>query len=83
MEIVTPDACAFQGEVQQIQVEAYEGKMGVLEHHAPFVGMLREGSIVCDIPQGKIAFEASEGIIKIERNQVDIIVQWCRKGGSH
>ncbi|MCL2680849.1 MAG: ATP synthase F1 subunit epsilon [Coriobacteriia bacterium] len=43
VDVVTPEANAFSGEVKSIVVTAPDGEMGVLPMHAPLIAELGEG----------------------------------------
>jgi len=45
LEIVTPEASIFQGEVESVTVPGTEGEFQMLENHAPIVSLLQEGNI--------------------------------------
>jgi F-type H+-transporting ATPase subunit epsilon len=42
LEIVTPEASIFQGEVESVTVPGTEGEFQMLENHAPIVSLLQE-----------------------------------------
>jgi F-type H+-transporting ATPase subunit epsilon len=45
LEIVTPEASIFQGEVESVTVPGTEGEFQMLENHASIVSLLQEGNI--------------------------------------
>ena len=45
LEIVTPEASIFQGEVESVTVPGVVGEFQMLENHAPIVSLLQEGNI--------------------------------------
>ncbi len=45
LEIVTPEAGIFKGEVESVTVPGTEGEFQMLENHAPIVSLLQEGNI--------------------------------------
>lgn len=83
LEILTPHGIEARLEVSALRIQAYEGKMGVLRNHAPFLGMLKKGVISCDTEEGRQEFRSSDGFIKIEGNHIDIFVDWCKRDENH
>ena len=44
LEIVTPEASIFQGEVESVTVPGVVGQFQILNNHAPIVSLLQEGN---------------------------------------
>jgi F-type H+-transporting ATPase subunit epsilon len=44
-ELVTPERLVRQGTAYMVTVPGVEGDFGVLEHHAPFMTVLRDGPL--------------------------------------
>ncbi len=45
LEIVTPEASIFQGDVESVTVPGVNGEFQMLNHHAPIVSLLQEGKV--------------------------------------
>lgn len=45
LEIVTPEASIFQGEVESVTVPGVTGYFQLLNHHAPIVSLLQAGNV--------------------------------------
>ncbi|PWA05265.1 F0F1 ATP synthase subunit epsilon [Flavobacterium psychrotolerans] len=45
LEIVSPEAKLFSGEVTSVSLPGVEGSFQILNHHAPIVATLKEGVI--------------------------------------
>ncbi|NOQ92137.1 MAG: hypothetical protein GQ552_05395 [Flavobacteriaceae bacterium] len=45
LEIVTPEASIFQGDVESVTVPGINGEFQMLNHHAPIVSLLQEGKV--------------------------------------
>jgi F-type H+-transporting ATPase subunit epsilon len=54
LEIVTPEASIFQGEVESVTVPGVDGQFQMLNNHAPIVSLLQEGNIKI---QGDLSFD--------------------------
>ena len=45
LEIVSPEATLFSGEVSSVTVPGVNGEFQMLENHAPIVSLLQEGQV--------------------------------------
>ena len=45
LEIVTPEAVLFSGEIDSVAVPGINGEFQMLNNHAPIVSLLQEGTI--------------------------------------
>lgn len=54
LEIVSPEATLFTGEVTSVAVPGVNGEFQMLSNHAPIVSLLQEGKVII---QGDITIE--------------------------
>ena len=91
LEIVTPEASIFQGEVESVTVPGVDGQFQMLNNHAPIVSLLQEGNIKI---QGDLNFDEAyedrfksvdkttsvlnikSGTIELNDNKIIILVDW-------
>jgi F-type H+-transporting ATPase subunit epsilon len=45
LSLISPECVVFAGDVKMIVIPGAKGEFGVLDHHAPFMTMLREGPV--------------------------------------
>lgn len=45
LEIVTPEETLYSGEVESVSVPGMEGDFQMLDHHAPIVSLLTDGTV--------------------------------------
>ncbi len=64
LEIITPEAKLFSGEVDSVQLPGIEGSFQLLNNHAPIISALTKGTIKLDLAQGKQTFEPIEGKVE-------------------
>jgi F-type H+-transporting ATPase subunit epsilon len=79
LELVTPRARAYRGEVRSVVLPAALGEMGVLPGHAPFLGLLTEGRVTVRIPAKQaeggpreLSFKVSGGSVEVLPDHVTI-----------
>ncbi len=45
LSLISPEKVVFTGDVEMIVIPGAKGDFGVLNHHAPFMTMLRQGPV--------------------------------------
>lgn len=73
LEIVTPDGAALAEPVHSIVVPAVEGLLGVLPGHAPFLCMLRPGTIRIRREGGDLALATGGGFLEVTAEKTMIL----------
>lgn len=88
LEIVSPEATLFAGEVTAVTVPGIDGEFQMLDNHAPIVSLLQEGkvrfkgNIVLDeanrnkfskAPNGDTILEISSGTVEMKKNKVIVL----------
>ena len=63
LEIVSPEATLYSGEVKSVTVPGVNGEFQMLENHAPIVSLLQEGDVKID-GQGGIAEDFEDRFTK-------------------
>jgi F-type H+-transporting ATPase subunit epsilon len=73
LEIITPTAKIFEGDVDSVQLPGVEGEMGVLPHHEALVTELNAGELVI-VQNGKTQVLAiGEGFAEITGTTVGVM----------
>ncbi|MEK7448232.1 MAG: ATP synthase F1 subunit epsilon [Planctomycetota bacterium] len=73
LEIITPEQSIFKGEVVSVIVPAYEGYLGVLAGHAPFVCSLTAGEIITRGEGSNRCWSVGGGLMEVVSGQVTIL----------
>ncbi|MCM4150577.1 F0F1 ATP synthase subunit epsilon [Arenibacter sp. N53] len=88
LEIVSPEATLFAGEVTAVTVPGVDGEFQMLDNHAPIVSLLQEGkvrfkgNVVLDeangnkfskAPNGDTILEISSGTVEMKNNKVIVL----------
>jgi F-type H+-transporting ATPase subunit epsilon len=89
LEIVTPEASIFQGEVDTVTVPGVVGEFQILNNHAPIVSLLQEGKVringnftldeayenqFSNGDNGSKVLEINSGTIEVSDNKIIILV---------
>ena len=74
VEIITPDAKLFEGEVTSVKFPGTDGEFGVLNNHAPIISTLTKGSIVViDNNNESKNFDINGGVIEMQNNKIIVL----------
>lgn len=65
LEIITPEAKLFSGEVESVQLPGVDGSFQLLNNHAPIISALSKGTIKIDLTQGTQTYDPIEGKVEI------------------
>ena len=88
LEIVSPEATLFSGEVQSVTVPGINGEFQMLENHAPIVSLLQEGDVKIEgnieleeeyadkfskDDKGKTVLSISSGTVEMKDNRIIVL----------
>jgi F-type H+-transporting ATPase subunit epsilon len=73
LQIITPDAELFTGEVNSIVLPGTDGLIGILNNHAPMVSSLKEGKIKVSLEKEEKFFDVNGGVVEVLKNNVVIL----------
>lgn len=65
LEIVSPEATLFKGEVTSVTLPGIDGSFQILNNHAPIVSILGKGNIKIEAPSFKILKEVASHFTKV------------------
>jgi F-type H+-transporting ATPase subunit epsilon len=65
LEIVSPEAKLFSGEITSISVPGVDGAFQILNNHAPIVSLLKKGTLKIEASKFDLSKEGNAKFIKI------------------
>lgn len=68
LEIVSPEATLFAGEVTSVTLPGVDGSFQILNNHAPIVSSLKQGTVKIVAPNFTLAKEVADKFIKVDPN---------------
>ena len=77
VEIISPDQTILKQEANEVTIPSYEGQMGILNNHIPFITFLRPGIITIKTTVEK-KFYAEEGTVEFSNNNLLILTSTAR-----
>jgi F-type H+-transporting ATPase subunit epsilon len=73
--VVTPERALYDGEAASLVAPAYDGLVGVLPRHAPFLSLLGTGGLVLRTAEGDLRFRLSGGFMQVVGNVVRVVAE--------
>jgi F-type H+-transporting ATPase subunit epsilon len=65
LEIVSPEATLFKGEVTSVSLPGVDGSFQILNNHAPIVSILKQGTVKINADSFKLGKEVAEQFTKV------------------
>jgi F-type H+-transporting ATPase subunit epsilon len=77
--VISPEASMFDGDADSVVVPIYDGQMGILPGHAPFMAPLGKG-VLTVTHQGKARkFTVAGGLLQVVDNTVRVVAEAVQK----
>ena len=73
VEIISPDQSVLKEETIEVTIPGFEGEMGVLKNHVPFITFLRPGMINIQSENKEKNFFIEEGTVEFSNNNLLIL----------
>jgi len=77
--VISPEGSIFDGEAESLQAPAYDGQVGILPHHAPFMTLLGEGTLLVRVAGGEQSFAVRGGFLQVAGNVVRVVAEHARE----
>ncbi|MGH7537657.1 MAG: F0F1 ATP synthase subunit epsilon [Gemmatimonadales bacterium] len=74
--LVSPERPVFDGPAESVVAPAFDGLVGILPHHAPFMTLLGEGVFTVQRPGGETErFQVAGGFLQVTGDTVRVVVE--------
>jgi F-type H+-transporting ATPase subunit epsilon len=73
--VISPEAAMFDGDAEAVVAPAYDGEVGILPNHAPFMTLLGQGTLT--VRQGGTVsrFQVRGGFLQVVDNRVRVVAE--------
>lgn len=77
--VISPERSVFDGEAESLVVPAYDGEVGILPRHAPFMTLLGKGEL--RIRQGSTAlrFSVDGGFLQVSGDTARVVAEHAKE----
>jgi F-type H+-transporting ATPase subunit epsilon len=74
--LISPERPVFDGPAESVVAPAFDGLVGILPDHAPFMTLLGEGVLTVRKPGGEIdRFQVAGGFLQVLEDAVRVVVE--------
>lgn len=74
--ILTPGKTVYSGNATAVNTPGENGKLEILENHAPIVAALKKGTVdVTTSDNQQLAFQTTGGFLEVLNNKVSILLE--------
>ena len=71
--VISPERSLFDGEAQAVQAPAFDGQVGILPRHAPFMTLLGSGTLTVRAGAGTSQFRVTGGFLQVVGDAVRVV----------
>ena len=71
--VISPERSVFNGEAESVVAPAYDGLVGILNRHAPFLTLLGEGVLRVRHSVATSVFKVAGGFLQVVDNTVRVV----------
>ena len=80
--VISPERAVFDGEADSLIVPCFDGQVGILPRHAPFMTLLGKGTLSIQRGTTSSQFRVQGGFLQVVSNTVRIVAEQVQ-GDSH
>ncbi|HTL04399.1 MAG TPA: F0F1 ATP synthase subunit epsilon [Gemmatimonadales bacterium] len=80
--VIGPERAVFDGEADALIAPAFDGQVGILPRHAPFMTLLGRGELTIRSGGGTHRFHVQGGFLQVVSNTVRVVAEHVQ-GESH
>jgi F-type H+-transporting ATPase subunit epsilon len=73
--VISPEAAMFDGEADAVTAPAFDGQVGILPRHAPFMTLLGEGNLRVRHGTTTTTFLVKGGFLQVVADRVRVVAE--------
>ncbi len=83
--VISPEASVFEGDATAVIAPAYDGEVGILPRHAPFMTLLGDGRLTIRREGEAKHLQVRGGFLQVVDNTVHVVAEYAEEaqGGAH
>ncbi len=79
--VISPDAAMFDGDADAVTAPAFDGEVGILPGHAPFMTLLGRGQLRVRRGDSVSEFKVRGGFLQVVGDRVRVVAEHVQGGG--
>ena len=81
--IISPERAVYDGEATAVVAPAYDGEVGILPRHAPFMTLIGSGRLLVRRGVETAAFQVRGGFLQVRNDTVRVVAENVQEGGQN
>ena len=78
VRVVSPEKVVYEGDATAMVAPAWDGQVGILPGHAPFLALLGAGELTVEVPGGGTnRYYVAGGILKVEGGTATVLTEYA------
>jgi F-type H+-transporting ATPase subunit epsilon len=73
--VISPETSMFDGDADAVVAPAFDGEVGILPHHAPFMTLLGEGALTIRQGGSTRRFRVRGGFLQVVADRVRVVAE--------
>ena len=73
--VISPERAVYDGEADSVIAPAYDGEVGILSRHAPFMTLLGAGTLTVRRAGSTSTFRVQGGFLQVVSNTVRVVAE--------
>jgi F-type H+-transporting ATPase subunit epsilon len=73
--VISPEASLYDGDADSVVVPVYDGEVGILPNHAPFMAPLGRGTMTVTKAGAPTRFRVNGGFLQVVSNTVRVVAE--------
>ncbi len=73
--VVSPEKALYEGDATAIVAPAYDGEVGILPRHAPFLTLLGRGALLVRTTGEAVKIEVQGGFLQVTAQAVRVVAE--------
>jgi F-type H+-transporting ATPase subunit epsilon len=82
VSVISPEAATFDGPADSVVAPAFDGEVGILPRHAPFMTLLGEGALLVRTEGGERRFHVRGGFLQVVDDTVRVVTEYVEEGSD-
>jgi F-type H+-transporting ATPase subunit epsilon len=80
--VISPERAVFDGDAEAVVATAFDGEVGILPRHAPFITLLGTGRITIRQGESAQAFRIHGGFLQVVNDRVRVVTEQAEEAGN-
>jgi F-type H+-transporting ATPase subunit epsilon len=80
--VISPAGSVFEGPADSVVAPAYDGEVGILPRHAPFMTLLGEGTVEIQDGERTHRIRVRGGFLQVANDAVRVVAEYADSDGE-